>query len=88
MLHILETHPELVPFEGDLKLRMERLSSKKKQILEEGKTLKEVAMFVTSKLSTLDAITGTSTHFVLKKYKDYGIIMMDKPKSNRMKVTL
>ncbi len=54
----------------------------------EGKTLKEVAMFVTSKLSTLDAITGTSTHFVLKKYKDYGIIMMDKPKSNRMKVTL
>ena len=54
----------------------------------EGKTLKDVAMFVTSKLSTLDAITGTSTHFVLKKYKDYGIIMMDKPKSNRMKVTL
>ena len=54
----------------------------------EGKTLKEVAMFVTSKLSTLDAITGTSTHFVLKKYKDYGIIMMDRPKSSRMKVTL
>ena len=43
MLHILETHPELVPFEGDLKLRMERLSSKKKQILEEGKTLKDFA---------------------------------------------
>ena len=54
----------------------------------EGKTLKDVAMFVTSKLSTLDAITGTSTHFVLKKYKDYGIIMMDRPKSSRMKVTL
>ena len=54
----------------------------------EGKTLKDVAMFVTSKLSTLDAITGTSTHFVLKKYKDYVIIMMDRPKSSRMKVTL
>ena len=54
----------------------------------EGKTLKEVSMFVTSKLSTLDAITSTSTHFVLKKYKDYGIIMLDKPKSSRMKVTL
>ena len=54
----------------------------------EGKTLKDVAMFVTSNLSTLDAITGTSTHFVLKKYKDYGIIMMDRPKSSRMKVTL
>ena len=54
----------------------------------EGKTLKDVAMFVTSKLSTLDAITGTSTHFVLKKYKDYGIIMMDRPKSSRMKETI
>ena len=54
----------------------------------EGKTLKEVSMFVTTKLSTLDAITSTSTHFVLKKYKDYGIILMDRPKSSRMKVTL
>ncbi len=54
----------------------------------EGKTLKEVAMFVTRKLSTLDAVSSTSTHFVLKKYKDHGIILIDKPESNRMKVTL
>lgn len=54
----------------------------------EGKTLKEVSMFVTSKLSTLDAVSSTSTHFVLKKYKDHGIKLIDKQESNRMKVTL
>ena len=35
----------------------------------EGKTLKEVSMFVSTKLSTLEAVAGTATHFVLKKYK-------------------
>ena len=38
-------------------------------ILEE-KTMKEIAQFVTSKLSTLDEVLNTATHFVLKKYKD------------------
>ena len=37
-------------------------------ILEE-KTMKEIAQFVTSKLSTLDEVLNTATHFVLKKYK-------------------
>lgn len=54
----------------------------------EGKTLKEVSMFVSTKLSTLDAVSGTATHFVLKKYKDHGMILIEKNKSNRMKVTL
>lgn len=53
----------------------------------EGKTLKEVSMFVSTKLSTLEDVAGTATHFVLKKYKDHGTIMMDKQESNRMKVT-
>ena len=39
-----------------------------------GKTLKEVALFVAQKLAVLDAVSGTATHFVLKKYKDKGII--------------
>ena len=43
-------------------------------ILEE-KTMKEIAQFVSSKLSTLDSILNTATHFVLKKYKDYGMIL-------------
>ena len=42
----------------------------------EGKTLKEVSMFVSTKLSTLEAVSGTATHFVLKKYKDHGMILM------------
>ncbi|HIW59010.1 MAG TPA: Lrp/AsnC family transcriptional regulator [Candidatus Anaerobutyricum avicola] len=54
----------------------------------EGKTLKEVSMFVSTKLSTLEAVSGTATHFVLKKYKDHGMILMEKGESNRMKVTL
>ncbi len=40
----------------------------------EGKTLKEVAGFVARKLAPLDGVTGTATHFVLKKYKDKGVI--------------
>ena len=54
----------------------------------EGKTLKEVSMFVTTRLSTLDDITSTATHFILKKYKDHGMILIDKEPSNRMKVSL
>ena len=32
-------------------------------------------MFVSQKLSTLDSILSTTTHFILKKYKDHGAIM-------------
>ncbi|MDO5146630.1 MAG: Lrp/AsnC family transcriptional regulator [Eubacteriales bacterium] len=53
----------------------------------EGKTLKEVSMFVSTKLSTLEAVSGTATHFVLKKYKDHGMILIEKNESSRMKVT-
>lgn len=55
-------------------------------ILEE-KTMKEIAQFVTSKLSTLDEVLNTATHFVLKKYKDYGVAMMEEHKDERMLVT-
>ena len=55
-------------------------------ILEE-KTMKEIAQFVTSKLSTLDEVLNTAKHFVLKKYKDYGVTMMEEHKDERMLVT-
>jgi len=38
-----------------------------------GKSLKEVALFVSEKLSLIENITGTATHFILKKYKIEGI---------------
>ncbi len=41
----------------------------------EGKTLKEVSAFVSQKLSTLDSVLSTATHFILKKYKDHGTIL-------------
>ncbi len=40
----------------------------------EGKSLKEVSSFVSYKLSTLEYILSTATHFILKKYKDHGTI--------------
>ena len=43
-------------------------------VLIEGKTMKEVAFFVSQKLSTIDAVTSTATHFVLHKYKDKGML--------------
>ena len=49
-------------------------------VILEGKTLKEVASFVTDKLSTLDTVISTATHFILKKYKDDGIILAKKMK--------
>ena len=44
-------------------------------VIVEGKTLKEVAMFVSEKLSSLDKVISTATHFILKKYKDAGVLL-------------
>ncbi len=56
-------------------------------VILEGKTLKEVAMFVSNKLSTLDYVVGTTTHFILRKYKDHGTIMSRKYEDLREIVT-
>ncbi len=53
----------------------------------EGKTLQEVARFVSEKLSTLESVISTSTHFILKKYKDHGTILHKKYEDERMIVT-
>ena len=53
----------------------------------EGKTLKEVSRFVSEKLSTVDEVISTASHFILKKYKDYGTVMGARKESERMKVT-
>ncbi|MGL5353509.1 MAG: Lrp/AsnC family transcriptional regulator [Clostridium sp.] len=52
-------------------------------VIVEGKTMKEVAMFVSGKLAIQEYVTGTATHFVLKKYKDHGTIFKEKKKSER-----
>jgi DNA-binding Lrp family transcriptional regulator len=43
-------------------------------ILLEGKTMKEVAYFVAQKLAPIDEVLSTATHFVLRKYKDKGVV--------------
>ncbi len=53
----------------------------------EGKSLREVSQFVSDKLSTLDAVLSTATHFVLKKYKDHGTVLAEKSKDERMVIT-
>lgn len=53
----------------------------------EGKTLKEVSSFVSQKLSTLDTVLSTATHFILKKYKDHGTILCEKYEDERELIT-
>ncbi|AOY53121.1 TPA: Lrp/AsnC family transcriptional regulator [Clostridium perfringens] len=52
-------------------------------VIVEGKTMKEVAMFVSDKLAIQEYVTGTATHFVLKKYKDHGTIFREKKTDDR-----
>lgn len=53
----------------------------------EGKSLKEVSQFVSDKLSTLESVLSTATHFVLKKYKDHGTVLAKKDEDEREKIT-
>ena len=53
----------------------------------EGKTLKEISSFVYEKLSTMDFVLSTTTHFVLRKYKDHGMILNSKSEDERMIMT-
>ncbi|MFH5185929.1 Lrp/AsnC family transcriptional regulator [Paenibacillus sp. TAB 01] len=53
----------------------------------EGKTLKEVASFVSNKLSPLDRVLSTKTNFILKKYKQDGITFEDHEDDRRMLIS-
>ena len=46
--------------------------------LKEGKNIREISFFISNKLSTLDSVLSTATHFVLKKYKDHGVVLEKK----------
>lgn len=53
----------------------------------EGKSLKEVSSFVTYKLSTLEGVLSTATHFILRKYKDHGTILCKEYEDSREMIT-
>lgn len=53
----------------------------------EGKTMRDVAQFVSDKLSPQESVLSTATHFILKKYKDHGTVMVHQSKDERMLIT-
>ncbi|MBR4458841.1 MAG: Lrp/AsnC family transcriptional regulator [Clostridia bacterium] len=57
-------------------------------VLVQARTLKELALFVSEKLSVLDTVTGTATAFVLKRYKEDGVVFEDTREDGRLVITL
>ncbi len=55
-------------------------------VLVEGETMRQAAFFVAEKLSTIEGVLSTATHFVLKKYKDDGVVLED-ISDDRLKVS-
>jgi DNA-binding Lrp family transcriptional regulator len=53
----------------------------------EGRTLREVAAFVSERLSPLEGVLSTSTHFMLKTYKRFGVLMHQSSTDERLTVT-
>ena len=56
-------------------------------IFVEGRNLREVAQFVAEKLATLAGVTSTATHFMLKTYKEQGVLMENGEESERLQVS-
>ena len=56
-------------------------------IFVEGHSLREVAQFVAEKLATLEGVTSTGTHFMLKTYKEQGVMMEGNEEFERLKVS-
>ncbi|MCR5530507.1 MAG: Lrp/AsnC family transcriptional regulator [Lachnospiraceae bacterium] len=52
-----------------------------------GSSLKSVAEFVSGKLAPMESVLSTATHFVLKKYKEHGIPLVQKQEDERMLIT-
>ena len=53
----------------------------------EGKNLRDVASFVSEKLATIQGVLSTATHFMLKPYKEQGVLMMQEQNEERLAVT-
>jgi DNA-binding Lrp family transcriptional regulator len=56
-------------------------------VVVEGATLKEVALFVAEKLATIEGVISTSTHFMLKPYKEQGVLMHQERNNERLPIT-
>lgn len=56
-------------------------------VIIEEKSMRDIAQFVSDKLAPQEAVLSTATHFVLKKYKDHGTVLVQNTKDERMLVT-
>lgn len=56
-------------------------------VVVEGRSLNEVAAFVSERLATIDHVASTATHFILKKYKDFGVVMQELDQAERLAVS-
>jgi DNA-binding Lrp family transcriptional regulator len=56
-------------------------------VIVEGNTLREVASFVSQKLATIQGVLSTATHFMLKPYKEQGVLMVREKNEERLAVT-
>jgi DNA-binding Lrp family transcriptional regulator len=57
------------------------------QVTVKGKSMKDVAFFVAEKIATLEGIQSTCTHFILKTYKEHGVVLEDKQKPKRLVIS-
>jgi len=56
-------------------------------VVVEGKNLREVATFVSEKLATIQGVVSTGTHFMLKPYKEQGVLMKPERNEERLAVS-
>ncbi len=56
-------------------------------VLLEGRSMKEVSHFVATKLATIEGVVSTTSHFVLKTFKQDGVIMEDNEEDRRLMVS-
>jgi len=56
-------------------------------VVVQGETLREVASFVSEKLATIQGVISTATHFMLKPYKEQGVLMTKDQQDQRLAIT-
>ena len=52
----------------------------------EARTIRDIALFVSDKLSVIDGVVGAATHFILKKYKESGVDLQPQDNNNRIQM--
>lgn len=57
------------------------------QVVVEGPSMKEVALFVAEKLATIDRVQSTATHFLLRRYKEDGEVLVEAEEDRRLAVS-